>query len=171
MVSTSNKASISAADEVAAAEANLKAAQARLAAAQQQFARSTASSTFDDSSCCTSRSCPSSGAFPAVAAVSDSAQSKDDAAQAVSSAKPTKDHVAAGIMAIFFGVFGIHKFYMGLTNEGFIMLAVTIIGSLITFGVAAFIVQLIAVAEGLIYLVKTQTQFEQDYVYGKRKWL
>ena len=60
---------------------------------------------------------------------------------------------------------------MGFITEGFVMLGATIIGSLITFGAVAFIVQLIAVVEGLIYLIKTQNQFDLDYVYGNRRWL
>ena len=39
------------------------------------------------------------------------------------------------------------------------------------FGAIALVVQLLAVVEGLIYLIKTQNQFELDYVYGSRKWL
>ena len=35
-----------------------------------------------------------------------------------------KDHVAAGLLAIFLGVFGVHKFYLGCNQAGFIMLAV-----------------------------------------------
>ena len=43
----------------------------------------------------------------------------------------TKDHVAAGLLAIFLGVFGVHKFYLGYHTTGFIMLGVTILGSLL----------------------------------------
>ena len=48
----------------------------------------------------------------------------------------TKDHVAAGLLAIFLGAFGIHKFYLGYNTAGFIMLAVTIIGGVLTFSLA-----------------------------------
>lgn len=82
----------------------------------------------------------------------------------------TKDHVAAALLGIFLGVFGIHKFYLGYHTAGFIMLGVSILGSLITFGLAACVMWLIGVIEGVIYLVKDQAEFEQVYVFKKREW-
>ena len=81
----------------------------------------------------------------------------------------TKDHVAAGLLAIFLGVFGVHKFYLGYHTTGFIMLGVTILGSLLTIGIAAGVVWLIGVIEGIIYLTKNQSEFEQLYVFNKRE--
>ena len=81
----------------------------------------------------------------------------------------TKDHVAAGLLAIFLGVFGVHKFYLGYHTTGFIMLGVTILGSLFTIGIAAGVVWLIGVIEGIIYLTKSQSEFEQLYVFNKRE--
>lgn len=81
-----------------------------------------------------------------------------------------KDHVAAGLLAIFLGVFGVHKFYLGCNQAGFIMLAVTIIGSIFTFGLAALVIELISLIEGIIYLTKSQTDFDQIYVLHQRDW-
>lgn len=81
----------------------------------------------------------------------------------------TKDHVAAGLLAIFLGVFGVHKFYLGYHTTGFIMLGVTILGNLLTIGIAAGVVWLIGVIEGIIYLTKSQSEFEQLYVFNKRE--
>ena len=81
----------------------------------------------------------------------------------------TKDHVAAGLLAIFLGMFGVHKFYLGYHTTGFIMLGVTILGSLLTIGIAAGVVWLIGVIEGIIYLTKSQSEFEQLYVFNKRE--
>ena len=81
----------------------------------------------------------------------------------------TKDHVAAGLLAIFLGVFGVHKFYLEYHTTGFIMLGVTILGSLLTIGIAAGVVWLIGVIEGIIYLTKSQSEFEQLYVFNKRE--
>ena len=81
----------------------------------------------------------------------------------------TKGHVAAGRLAIFLGVFGVHKFYLGYHTTGFIMLGVTILGSLLTIGIAAGVVWLIGVIEGIIYLTKSQSEFEQLYVFNKRE--
>ena len=81
-----------------------------------------------------------------------------------------KDHVSAGLLAIFLGAFGVHKFYLGCNNAGFIMLAVSIIGGIFTFGLAAAVIWLIAVIEGIVYLTKTQTEFDRIYVLNQRDW-
>ena len=47
--------------------------------------------------------------------------------------EPTKDKLVAGLLAIFIGTLGIHKFYLGYTKSGVIMLLV----SLLTFGIGA----------------------------------
>lgn len=82
----------------------------------------------------------------------------------------TKDHVAAGLLAIFLGVFGVHKFYLGYNTAGFIMLAVTILGSIFTFGLAAGVMWVIGLIEGIIYLVKSQSEFDTVYVANKKEW-
>lgn len=82
----------------------------------------------------------------------------------------SKDHVAAGLLAIFFGGLGIHKFYLGYNTQGFIMLAISILGGLFSFGLASGIVWLIAIIEGIIYFTKSQSEFEQIYVFQKREW-
>lgn len=81
-----------------------------------------------------------------------------------------KDHVSAGLLAVFLGVFGMHKFYLGCNNAGFIMLAVSIIGGIMTFGLAAAVIWVIAIIEGLIYLTKSQTEFDRLYVLNQRDW-
>lgn len=81
-----------------------------------------------------------------------------------------KDHVSAGLLAIFLGAFGMHKFYLGCNNAGFIMLAVSIIGSLLTLGIAAAVIWLIAIIEGIGYLTKSQTEFDRIYVLNQRDW-
>ena len=81
-----------------------------------------------------------------------------------------KDHVAAGLFAVFLGVFGVHKFYLGCNQAGFIMLAMTVIGGMLTFGLAAAVIWLIAIVEGITYLTKSQTDFDRIYVLNQRDW-
>lgn len=81
-----------------------------------------------------------------------------------------KDHISAGLLAIFLGVFGVHKFYLGCNQAGFIMLAVSIIGGILTFGLAAAVVWVIAAIEGIIYITKSQTDFDRIYVLNQRDW-
>ena len=82
----------------------------------------------------------------------------------------TKDHVAAGLLAIFLGPLGIHKFYLGYNTAGFIMLAVSIVGGLLTLSLAMWVIWVISIIEGILYLTKSQTEFEQMYVLNKREW-
>ncbi len=82
----------------------------------------------------------------------------------------SRDHVAAGLLAIFLGGFGVHKFYLGYNTQGFILLALSLVGGLFTFGLIAGVVWIISIIEGIIYLTKTQSEFEQLYVYGRREW-
>lgn len=81
-----------------------------------------------------------------------------------------KDHVAAGLLAIFLGSLGIHKFYLGYNTPGFIMLAVTIVGSIFSLGIAGLAMVVISIVEGVLYLSKSQTEFEQVYVFNKKEW-
>ena len=81
-----------------------------------------------------------------------------------------KDHAIAALLAIFGGVFGIHKFYLGYYQTAFTMMAVSIVGGIVTFGLAAAAVWVVAVVEGATYATCTQTDFEETYVTGRRDW-
>ena len=50
------------------------------------------------------------------------------------------------------------------------MLAISVAASFITFGAAAVVMAIIAIIEGIIYLTKSQTEFEQIYVFNKKEW-
>lgn len=82
----------------------------------------------------------------------------------------SKDHVAAGLLAIFLGSLGIHKFYLGYNTPGFIMLAVSVVGSIFSLGLAGLAMVVISIVEGVLYLSKSQTEFEQIYVFNKKEW-
>ena len=81
-----------------------------------------------------------------------------------------KDHVAAGLLALFLGWLGVHKFYLGYNTSGFIMLGTSILGGILTLSVASWAIWVIAIVEGIFYLSKSQTEFEQMYVLHKREW-
>jgi TM2 domain-containing membrane protein YozV len=69
-----------------------------------------------------------------------------------------------GILGL--GWIGVHKFYLGYTGAGLIML----IGSIVTCGLAGAVFTIIAIIEGIIYLVQTDSQFDSNYVYSRREW-
>ena len=74
--------------------------------------------------------------------------------------------VMAGIFGIFLGALGIHKFVLGYTSAGLIMLLVT----LLTLGFAGSIVGLIGMIEGILYLTKSDEEFYQTYIKEQRPW-
>jgi len=74
--------------------------------------------------------------------------------------------IAAGICGILLGALGIHKFVLGYRKEGLIMLLVTIL----TCGLAGIIFGVIGLAEGIIYLTKSDEEFVHTYVINKRGW-
>lgn len=85
----------------------------------------------------------------------------------------TKSKIAAGLLAIFLGGLGIHKFYLGYTSQGMLFLLVNTIGWVITFfllGIPNLILGIIAFIEGIIYLTRSDEEFEQLYVIGAKKW-
>lgn len=80
-----------------------------------------------------------------------------------------KNKVVAALLAFFLGLFGVHKFYLGRTTAGVIMLLCGTIGWVL-FAIPPMVVGLIAFIEFIIYLTKSDQQFYQDYVIGDRSW-
>ena len=76
------------------------------------------------------------------------------------------DKVAAGLLAIFVGGLGIYKFYLGYNKEGII----TIVISVATCGAGAAVMSLIGLIEGIIYLTKSDEEFQSLYVDGYKGW-
>ncbi|MGB8508077.1 MAG: TM2 domain-containing protein [Pyrinomonadaceae bacterium] len=74
--------------------------------------------------------------------------------------------LAAGLCGILIGAFGIHKFILGYTTEGVIMLLAT----LLTCGFAGMVTGVIGIVEGVIYLTKTDEEFVRTYVQNKKGW-
>ena len=84
-------------------------------------------------------------------------------------AEETKSRIVAGILALFLGGFGIHKFYLGCTTAGIVMLVMFLFG-FIVIGIPSFIIAMIALIEALIYFFKSDEAFEETYVNNKRCW-
>lgn len=77
-----------------------------------------------------------------------------------------KSKVAAGVLAIFLGWLGIHKFYLGHVGKGILFIA----AGLLTFGFGIFVTIPVSVAEGIIYLTKSDVDFNRIYVQDKKGW-
>lgn len=74
--------------------------------------------------------------------------------------------VIAGVLGIILGGLGIHKFVLGYTTEGIIMLLVTVL----TCGLGGAIMGLIGLIEGIMYLTKTDEDFLNMYMLNKKGW-
>jgi TM2 domain-containing membrane protein YozV len=74
--------------------------------------------------------------------------------------------IAAGICGILIGALGVHKFILGYTKEGVIMLLVTVL----TFGFGGMVTGLIGLIEGILYLTKSDSDFVATYVNNRKGW-
>ncbi len=82
------------------------------------------------------------------------------------SSEGSNKRILAGVLAIFFGALGIHKFVLGYYKEGVIMLVV----SLLSFGFLAALMALVGLVEGILYLTKSDTEFYTTYQVNQRPW-
>ncbi len=76
--------------------------------------------------------------------------------------------LAAGLLAIFLGSLGIHKFYMGYTGAGVILLLMGTFGWILVF--PSVIAIIVGFVEGVVYLTKTDEDFEKVYFREGRTW-
>jgi len=74
--------------------------------------------------------------------------------------------IPAGVCGILLGSFGVHKFILGYTGAGLVMLLVTVLSCF----TLAFIMGVIGLIEGIIYLTKSDAEFVHTYVDGKKEW-
>lgn len=96
--------------------------------------------------------------------------------------------VVAALLAILLGSLGLHKFYLGYTGAGLIMLLVNVGGwfistilSVVTLGVGALFlfplmgfvstaIAFIGLVEGILYLSKSDAEFYRTYLAGRKEW-
>ncbi|NLA27807.1 MAG: TM2 domain-containing protein [Firmicutes bacterium] len=85
----------------------------------------------------------------------------------------SKNKLTAGLLAIFVGSFGVHKFYLGFTGPGLVFLLINTVGWAVTWllmGIPNILLGVIALTEGIIYLTKSDEDFERSYVIEKKQW-
>lgn len=75
---------------------------------------------------------------------------------------PQKSKVVAGVLGILLGSLGAHRFYLGDMTGGIIRLIV----SVLTCGAGG----IIGLIEGIIYLTKSDADFQRIYVVEKKGW-
>ena len=85
-----------------------------------------------------------------------------------------KSKIAAALFAFFLGMFGAHKFYLGYTQPGVILLDVTLAGLVLLFvfvGLVALIATyIVSLVEFIIYIAKSDEEFHETYVVNQRPW-
>jgi TM2 domain-containing membrane protein YozV len=88
----------------------------------------------------------------------------------LSEAEISNRKLAAGLTGVFLGAFGVHKFVLGYTKPAIIMLVVSLAGGVVTCGLASFVIGVIGLIEGVIYLTKTTAEFEAEYLDAEKDW-
>jgi len=81
-------------------------------------------------------------------------------------AHKASNKLAAGVCGILLGGLGIHKFILGYSRAGVIMLLISVLSC----GLAYGIMHIIGLIEGIIYLVKSDEEFVRLYVDGHKEW-
>jgi TM2 domain-containing membrane protein YozV len=85
--------------------------------------------------------------------------------------KPVSERkLVAGLLGILLNGLGVHKFYLGYQKEGLIMLLVTVLLSVLTCGVGYIVMGVIGLIEGILYLTKSDEEFERTYLIGRKGW-
>lgn len=78
--------------------------------------------------------------------------------------------LAVGLTGIFLGYLGVHKFVLGYTGPAVIMLVFSLGVGVMTCGATSFVVGVIGLIEGIIYLTKTNEEFKNEYLDGRKEW-
>lgn len=81
-------------------------------------------------------------------------------------ASRASNKIPAGVCGILLGSLGIHKFILGYTGAGLVMLLVTVL----TCGIAGAVMHLIGLIEGIVYLCKSDEEFVRTYVDARKEW-
>lgn len=70
--------------------------------------------------------------------------------------------VLAGVLGVLVGGLGVHRFVLGDVSGGIIRIVITVV----TCGAGS----LLGLIEGIIYLTKSDEEFERVYIQGGKKW-
>jgi TM2 domain-containing membrane protein YozV/cold shock CspA family protein len=80
-----------------------------------------------------------------------------------------KNKIVAALLAFFLGWLGIHKFYLGKNTAGIIMLLCGTVGWILL-AIPPLVIGVIAFIEFIIYILKTDQEFHEQYVVGDKAW-
>ena len=80
-----------------------------------------------------------------------------------------RSRIAAALLAFVVGALGIHKFYIGKTGAGMVMLLISLFGVVLA-GLPMMLMALIGLIECIIYLTMSDEKFEETYIRGTKSW-
>lgn len=66
--------------------------------------------------------------------------------------KEPKSKIAAGLLGVFLGVFGIHRFYLGYTTIGVIQLVLSVVLGIFTCGISTAAISIWGFIEGILII-------------------
>jgi TM2 domain-containing membrane protein YozV len=91
-----------------------------------------------------------------------------DSQKAIEESEILSKKTAAGILGILLGGLGIHKFILGYTKEGIIMLLVSVIGFMLI--VPYIAMSIIGLVEGIMYLCAPDEEFVRLHKDHTHAW-
>lgn len=63
--------------------------------------------------------------------------------------KVGKNRIVVGLLALFLGCLGVHNFYLGYTNKGLTQLLVSVVGGIVSCGIATLAMEIWAFVEAI----------------------
>lgn len=72
--------------------------------------------------------------------------------------------ILCGLLALFLGNLGIHKFILGYNGTGVLMLLINLTC------IGAPVIRIISIVEGIIYLTKSDEDFYNIYMANRKDW-
>ena len=73
-----------------------------------------------------------------------------------------KSKIVAGLLGIFLGAFGIHRFYLGYTTIGVVQLILSVLAGFFTCGITTALVSLWGFVEGILIICDTVITTDAD---------
>lgn len=90
-------------------------------------------------------------------------------------AKRRSRRVAALLAIVYVGTFGAHKFYVGNAKAGAAHIVALIVAAIVSNGIGfmlpIMLISAFACVEGIIYALKSDDEFDRQYVRGGRAFL
>lgn len=90
-----------------------------------------------------------------------------------------KSRICAGLLALFLGGVGAHKFYLGYTTQAIILLSINVFALIVTFaipylapilGLVSTAITIVCIIEAIMYFTKTDAEFNTIYVENSKYW-